>query len=291
MLNHRHPLVTEIERRIRETRRLVEQSHGRDEKQRAGADLNGHQSRSQARPTRIGRCLTARRLGQPQAREAPGGCERNEDRGQDRRHGEKRQHAPVGIQRNQNVVERHQLMGNVARMAAGNTRAVTTMRASPAAAAGTREHQAFHDQLARHTPPAGAKRQANGDFRLPCQRARQHQIRDVRGGDQQHEAERRQDEHEHRQRLVVEGDAGGERVDAHGHWRRIGRRGKTLTQPDLEPRTHRGRGHVLPQAADDGERRRVWRGPRIDARKRARHRQWRPEPHELLAGADTRAAP
>ena len=70
----------------------------------------------------------------------------------------------------------------------------------------------------------------------------------------------------------------------HGHWRDIGRRWKTLTQPHLEPRTHRRCGHVLSQAPDDDERRGGGLGPWIDPRKRARHRQRCPEAHAFLAG-------
>ena len=40
------------------------------------------------------------------------------------------------------------------------------------------------------------KPKAHGDFRLSCQRACQHQVRDVGAGDQEHQAERRHDEHE-----------------------------------------------------------------------------------------------
>src|SRR5204863_3987427 len=94
----------------------------------------------------------------------------------------------------------------------------------------------------------------------------------------------RHDEHEQGQRPPLEVDARGERIEVHSHWRRIGRWRKTLTQPHLEPRTHRRRGRVLSQAPDDDERRGVWLGPWIDPRKRARQRQRRPETDAVLAG-------
>ena len=172
---------------------------------------------------------------------------------------------------------------NVATGWPGKTRAVAATRARPAAA-GTAKHQALHDQLTRHTPSAGAQRQPTTDLRLSGQRARQHQVRDVGARDQEHQAERRHDEREQGHVGPVEREPRGERVEARGHGRRIGRRRKTLPQPHLEPRAHRRRGHVLSQAPDDHQRRGFRFGPWIGTRKHVRHGQRCPEGHELLAG-------
>ena len=56
-----------------------------------------------------------------------------------------------------------------------------------------RHHDRFGEELAHETAPARANRQPNGDFLLPPGRARQQHAGDIRAGNQQHEADHREE--------------------------------------------------------------------------------------------------
>ena len=60
-----------------------------------------------------------------------------------------------------------------------------------------REHQALGEHLPDQPPAGGADRHADRDFALPRGRPREHQVRDVGAGDQQHAADRAE-QHEQR---------------------------------------------------------------------------------------------
>ena len=72
------------------------------------------------------------------------------------------------------------------------TSACTPARAStqPKRAAGDRQQHAFGHELPEQPAAAGAKRRAHRELAVTCLGARQQQVREVRAGDQQHEADR-----------------------------------------------------------------------------------------------------
>ena len=60
---------------------------------------------------------------------------------------------------------------------------------SPTAAPADREQQALGQQQPRHAPARRAERQAHGQLALPRRRAREKQIREIRAGDEQDQAD------------------------------------------------------------------------------------------------------
>ena len=77
------------------------------------------------------------------------------------------------------------------RSAGANTVSIR-MPASPAASprepAHQRQEQALDDRLPEHARTAGAERDASGVLGAPLEASRQHQVRDVDGRHEQHEA-------------------------------------------------------------------------------------------------------
>ena len=194
-------------------------------------------------------------------------------------------HAPVGIERHQYVVDRQHAGGKGGEDDGGKHASRHDDEDQRRRGRRHREHQALHDQLAGHSPPAGTKRQAHGNFRLSCQRARQHQVRDVRGGDQEHQAERRHDEHEQRHRRPLEREACGQRVDAHclpAPYRTSAEVADAATPRTMHAATPRSTsGRRRPTTTSEGT---SGSAHGSIPGKRARHRQRRPEVHEFLAG-------
>ena len=74
----------------------------------------------------------------------------------------------------------------------------------PTSAGGDREEHRFGEQLPNQPRPAGAERQPHRDFAAAADRSREQKVRDVRAGDQQHEAdddgEHAEDRRQHRGR-------------------------------------------------------------------------------------------
>ena len=95
----------------------------------------------------------------------------------------------------------------------------------PGGAAGQREHHAFRQQLAHQAPAPGAEGGAHRDFARSRRRAREQQVRDVDARDQQHEADRAEQDperpliglrHRVQQRLHADRIAGDPRGKAAG---------------------------------------------------------------------------
>ena len=61
------------------------------------------------------------------------------------------------------------------------------------------EHEALHQQLPRETSAAGAERRPDGELVMPVLRAHEHEVRDVRAGDHEHDPDRA---HQHPQHVA-----------------------------------------------------------------------------------------
>jgi hypothetical protein len=71
-------------------------------------------------------------------------------------------------------------------------------------ATGQGKQQAFCEQLAGNPQPSGSERRADGHFSLPCCRAREQEVGDVRAGDEQDKRDRAE-QAAPASRVVVEG--------------------------------------------------------------------------------------
>src|SRR5207253_929146 len=69
-------------------------------------------------------------------------------------------------------------------------------------AAGERQEGALGEELPYHSPAAGAERHADGNLALPRGGAREHEVADVGGGDQEHERDRAPEDEQRRLRVL-----------------------------------------------------------------------------------------
>jgi hypothetical protein len=74
----------------------------------------------------------------------------------------------------------------------------------PSSAAGGREQEALGEDLADQPPARGADRRPDGHLALPRRGLREEHVRDVRAGDEQHEADRAEQDEERRAGRVVD---------------------------------------------------------------------------------------
>ena len=77
-------------------------------------------------------------------------------------------------------------------------------QAKPEQPAGDRQQQAFGQQVSRQPPAGGAERQPHGELALPRRRSRQHQVGEVRAGDEQHERDGAEQNHRRRPDVLQE---------------------------------------------------------------------------------------
>jgi hypothetical protein len=167
--------------------------------------------------------------------------------------------------------------GIVETISGGKTRAVTSVRASPTAAAGTASTR-LSTVSCRATPTAGPKREPDPDLALPAEGARQQEVRHVRAGNEEDERKGRPEEREQRHRQRIPGDATALEFDPDRGGHGVGSSREPLAEPHIEPGACLRLGRALPQAPDDEERRRA----QVGSRKRRRHRQGCPEGHAHL---------
>ena len=148
-----------------------------------------------------------------------------------------------------------------------------------------RKQDAFREQLSQQPAAAGAHRQADSDLPLPRRGARQQQVRDVRAGHQQHEADHHhQDSHQAGRRRLGAGEQPARGVEGDGTLvfllvLAIGVVNSLLYNVD---RRHRLRAtHTGPQTGVEDQPRSVPSGARLVLGEVGHnlfgHRQWHPE--------------
>ena len=104
------------------------------------------------------------------------------------------------------IEERHAVQAREFRRAKGeqHTDADVCDR-QPSHGAGRRQHQRFSEQLTHDTSPAGAKRDAHGDFARTHAAAREHEIRDVDRGQEKQQHRSGEDHHQRRAEIANHG--------------------------------------------------------------------------------------
>ena len=170
---------------VLQAQQALGQQPGPDQQNRRERELHGGEAVAQAWARTARR---ARHLFQDLVQVGLRRMERRRDAeqqtGRDRQHQREQQHRRVDADfGHRQQVRRHHRVDRVH---------TPERREQSHGATDRRQHQTFDEQLTQQPSAAGADGGADGDLFLPRGRAREQQVRDIRGRDQQHAADRAQ---------------------------------------------------------------------------------------------------